>query len=508
MRTFHYRVLFASCASGWLILSLLIAPSFSGADAFIFRDPGWNLAAWGSFESAAGPYSHDLIPRFYAYYTPVVPLLFAGYASVLPRNVYAGTIFNLLLGLSVAAVALRWVLRQLAGKLRSTVAWTVAVLAPAFIIYDRPEVVALILFSAALALAAKPGPRPVVAGMLIALTFLADPFAAIVVALWTSVLYFSHEWDRSQRWLRIFTQFATMTITVVILLSPVALLYYSIDHTSLARFAANALGPDSGVGVTLSIKSVRDFVDVMRATIFGIPVTVPAIYLLSFLSCCSLAVWSFFNRKVLGHVEWLAIAAGLTCMFLAVILVPYQVAYVEFVAFSIPMGLLILSRPGALLAKPALVMLLLAMLMELPSLGIGLIARIEQKPSFLAAREQPAFLRARIASPDPVVVLIGDFYDLFKPEFHRMVQLDYLENDVNHFADVAAVVNCYHPYHGESGTVAPFPSALKASEFHLIQSAPQHLWVTLFGHKVMRGQWGYGCDLYVRNSAPPSISSP
>lgn len=172
------------------------------------------------------------------------------------------------------------------------------------------------------------------------------------------------------------------------------------------------------------------------------------------------------------------------------------------------LGLLIVSRPGARLATPAMVMLLLALSMELPSLGIGLIVRAEQMPSFLAARKQAAFLRTRLASPDPVVVLVGDSYDLFKPEFHRLVQLAYLDDDVNHFADVSAVVNCYHPYHRESGPVASFRTALDASEFHLVQSAPQHLWITLFGYKVMRGEWGYGCDLYVRNSSPRKTSSP
>jgi len=112
MRNSRYWILFLICALGWLVASLLIAPSISGTDVFIFRDAGWNLAASGSFETAGGPYSHDLLPRFYAFYTPVVPLLFAGYASVFPRNAYAGTIFNLLLGLCAAAVALWRVLRQ------------------------------------------------------------------------------------------------------------------------------------------------------------------------------------------------------------------------------------------------------------------------------------------------------------------------------------------------------------------------------------------------------------
>ena len=65
--------LFLVCALGWLVLSLLIAPSVSGQDVFICRDAGWNLAAWGTFQSAAGPYSHDLVPRFYAAYTRFSP---------------------------------------------------------------------------------------------------------------------------------------------------------------------------------------------------------------------------------------------------------------------------------------------------------------------------------------------------------------------------------------------------------------------------------------------------
>jgi hypothetical protein len=35
----------------------------------------------------------------------------------------------------------------------------------------------------------------------------------------------------------------------------------------------------------------------------------------------------------------------------------------------------------------------------------------------------------------------------------------------------------------------------------MIQADPQHLWVTFLGHKLMSSQWGYGCDLYVRDSS-------
>ena len=503
MKPSHVWFLFLACALGWLVLSLLIAPSVSGPDVFIFRDAGWNLAAWGTFQSAAGPYSHDLVPRLYAAYTPIFPLLFAAYATVFPRNPYAGTVFNLILGLLTAAVVLYWVLRQAASRMRDAVAWTIAVLAPVFIIYDRPEDVALILFSAVIALGLKPRPRPVIAGALIALLFMAHPFGAVVASVWTFALLLSCNWRSHQRgWRLAIKQAAIAASTTIVLLGAVAVLYSLIDRHALARFAANAFGAESGVGMTFSMRSFREFLNVPLYTLFASPVWWGLQYIPTLASCAFLVVWSFIHRKEFGYGEWLPIAAGLTGLLLAIVLVPYQHYYVVFIAFCIPLGLLIWNPPAGRLAAPALIMLLLAVLLNLPGLVISVILRVEQIPSYKASRGQPALLQSQLPSRDSVVVLAGSFYDLFKPEFRRMVELDYVNGDVNRFADVAAVINCYDGDHDAPGTAAPFPQQLNASEFHLIQQAPQHLWITIFGHKVMRGQWGYGCDLYARNKEP------
>jgi hypothetical protein len=436
----------------------------------------------------------------------MAPLLFAAYALVFPRNAYTGTIYNLLVGLLAAAVMLLWVLRQPEGKLRNSAVWVIALIAPAFVIYDRPEVVALIFFSTVIAYAAKPRPRPAVVGLLIALVFLAHPFAALVSAVWGCALSLAHEWESPRRWLRTLKQLAIMSVPAITVPAFTALLYWLIDHDSLRRFAANGL-IDSGLGVILSVSSLRDYFDVLSGTVFAFPATGTVQYLLWALSFCLLAAWSVFLRNQPSHAEWLPIMAGLATALLAVILFPYQPFYLMFVAFSVPLGLLILGRSESRLAAPAFVMLLIVIMSSLPALAISLIVRVEQRSSYMAAREQPTFLRARLASPDPVVVLNGNYYDLFKPDFHHLVELAWLDQGVDHPADVAAVVNCYHPYHGEAGPVAPFPSSLNAAEFHLIEPAPQHLWITVFGHKVMRGEWGYGCDLYVRNNAPPALGA-
>src|SRR5579863_2921254 len=164
MKNSRYWILLAICSLAWLATALSIAPNLSGEDVYVFRDAGWNLATSGSFDSAALMYMYDLTPRLNSHYTPMMPMLFAGYLAVFPRNAYAGTVFNLLLGLLAAAVTLRWVLLQPPGKLRHWAALAVAILPAVFVTYDRPESIALILFSATVGLAAMPGSRPILVG--------------------------------------------------------------------------------------------------------------------------------------------------------------------------------------------------------------------------------------------------------------------------------------------------------------------------------------------------------
>jgi hypothetical protein len=499
---------FAVCALGWLIVSLSIAPAMSGPDVYIFRDAGWNLASSGSFESAALLYMRDLTPRLYSHYTPIMPLLFAGYASVFPRNAYAGTIFNLLLGLLAAGVALGWVLRQPAenGKLRASAALAVAILPVAFITHDRPEAIALVLFSAVIAVATLPRSRPALIGLLIAVVFMAHPFAAIAAGLWIFALYLSHNWNRPERFPLTLRQIAiTGAFTAAPLIS-VALLYYSLDHDSLARFAAHALGMHSGLGVVMAAKSDNSFSHaILHAAAFKESSLETWTYALSLASSLWLCVWAIGNRKGLRHADWLLIAAGLACTFFTVLLFPAQGNYVMFTAFLIPLGLLIVSRTSNKLAVPGMTLLLFVIFIHLPVFCVDLVERIEQRSSYRAARQQPLYLLAQLPSPNALVAVESGSYDVFKPTFQHMIALDNAE-DPDHFAKLAAVANCYQTFRGDAGRVRPFPEKLNASEFHMVQADPQHMWVTLLGHKVMRAQWGYGCDLYLRNSpAQPAL---
>lgn len=499
MKWNRYWLLFAFCALAWLATYLILPPAMSGTDVFIFRDAGWNLAAYGSFKSTALRYMPDLVPRLYAHYTPIMPLLFAGYAAIFPRNAYAGTVFNLLLGLLGAAVALRWVLAQPDGKLRNYAALAVAVLPVAFITYDRPEAIAFVLFTVTIAAAARPGARPIAVGLLIALTFLAHPFFAIASAGWVTALFLSCNWSTACRWPLTWRQMVVAGAAAVIPIAGVALLYYSLDPTSLARFAAHSLGRRSGLGVGFSGQS-GGWLHGVGWAIFGVSGLGAWEYLASLASTVLLAGWSIRHRKQLQPEEWLLIAAGVACTLISIILFPFQYMYVTASAFFIAVGLLVASRQRVRLVVPGLALLLFAVLIRVPDLGFHLLERSEQGPSYRAALEQPATLRAQLPSPDDIVTIEGDSYDLFKPQFHYMIHLTDAE-DVDHFSKVNGVANCYDGFHGSGNSLRPFPAKLNAAEFHLIEPAPRRLWVTLLGHRIMHAQWGFGCDLYVRNSA-------
>ena len=141
-------------------------------------------------------------------------------------------------------------------------------------------------------------------------------------------------------------------------------------------------------------------------------------------------------------------------------------------------------------------MLLFTVVMSLPGIGLGVIQRIEQRSSFEATRLQPLHLAGKLSSTDAIVGIRGDSYDLFKPEFRHLINLDNLEIG-DYYKNLSAFVNCYDSYSGEAGVLRPLPEKLDPLEFRLIEPAPQHSWITMFGKRVMRTQWGYGCDLYL-----------
>jgi len=500
MKASRYWPIFAVCAIAWLAIYLLLPPVMSGTDAFVFRDAGWNLAAYGHFESAGLMYMPDLVPRLYAHYTPMMPLLFAGYLSVFPRNSYAGTVFNLLIGLAAAGVALRLVLAHPASRLRNWTAWAIAILPVLFITNDRPEALALVLFVATLAVAGAPSARPVSAGLLIAATFLAHPFAAIAAAIWVFALFLNRNWSGPRRWSQTVREILSAGAAALAPLIAVALLYHALDPTSLTRFVNHSRGERSGIRIGMHGGEPGGVLGGIRWSAFGVSGLAAWNYLSSLVAVLLLIAWGLVRGK-LDKKEWTQAAAAVACSLAALVVFPYQYNYVIALAFLLPLAFLIANSYRSRLAPVGMTLLLLVLASRVPILGFSLLVRSEQGPSYRAALQQPLVLRSHIASPDAPITVEGDSYDVFKPQFHRMIHLRDTDN-IHDFAELAGVANCYDGYHGNGPR--PFPERLNAAQFHLIQADPEHLWISLFGHRVMRAQWGYGCDLYVRNSGSSS----
>lgn len=491
-------ILFAGCSVLWIILALALAPAPSGQDVFIFRDAGWNLASTGSFVSAGLPYMTDFVPRLYAHYTPLMPLLFAGFLEIFPKNAYAGAIFNLLVGLAAAASVLVLVRLQPASWYRTTASAIIAVVPAAFITSDRPEALGLILFILTVALASRQKPSAVALGLLIAATFLADPFAALCAVVWIAALAVSRAsreqgcWPLALRHAALTGMFAALPVLAV------ALLYYRIDPSSLARFAQHALvGKSSGLGVVARAGSLAGYFAKLHQGIVKLDVLTAWACAFSLCTGMLLAAWLFVRYRSLSPAQKLAAAAGLACMALSALAFPEQSNYFMLLGILIPAGLLAASEKPSSAGPLAIGMLFLFFCAHLPSLACAEIMASEQGESFRAAEAQPAYLRAQIGSPQAVVAVSDGGYDLFKPDFDRLVDADYL-GGISNRSGLSGIANCYFAFSGDGNAIRPLPSSVDAASFHLVQRAPRHLWITLFGRKVMRRQWGYGCDLYIR----------
>ncbi len=507
MQKRRYWITFGVSSVAWLVLSAVLAPNLSGTDVFMFRDAGWNLGAYGSFDSAALPYSHDLAPHLFAHYTPMMPLLFAAYIKLLSGNSYAGTFFNLLLGLVAAALALRTVLALPASRWREVAAFLIALLPVLWITYDRPEALGLILFLVTVQYTLSPHPRAALVGLLVALTFLAHPFAAVITAVWCVLLLVVRFGERANKG-SVLKMLGVMSICAALPVAAVALLYWSLDPSSLGRFAQHALGPQSGLGRTdlLSDQGKRTLGRALYIGAFQAGPLTACLYSLTLLCAFLSATWSLYSHKRFSEFGlWVGIAASLS-LAVSILAFPAQSGYIFLLAFALPLGALEVCHRVLLPGRPWLAILILALLAHVPGTAVSVIQRVEQIGSYRAAEDQPRFLRAHLASPESIVAIQGDEYDVYKPYFRHLVPLTSGPIAPSYSA-LAAIANCYDYYRSAAGSVRPLPQAVHPGDFRLIEAAPEHLWITVLGRRVMRAQWGYGCDLYTRIREPSTLSA-
>lgn len=495
IRRRHVWTIFALAVTFWAVAFLILTPSFSGEDVFFFRDAGWNLAASGRFETVV---LKDLRPHFYAYYTPLVPLAFAAFCAIFGRNEYSGTLFNALLGFLTAGAVLGLIFRSVPkSSMRNATAIVIAAFPLVFVSYDRPETLGIALFALTLAAISSQSPNIVIVGFLVGITFLADPFAAIL----EGIVVTANNVAKGKSWKKPLLQSLETGGIAAALIAFVATLYYFKDRTSLIRFASNAFGRNTGLGVVhTSLANAHPGGKYLEALKHGISdggIVATWYFALCVSIAIAMLVLSWANRAD-AHRRLLYLSAALMPI-LTLVLFPSESAYFSLAAVAAPLALLGLARSRPELAQIALGLILFICVSRTPPLALELLKQVESRSSYLAARGQPQEIAAQL-DPTDVVAIRGNEYDLFKPRLPRLVNAKYNLSDFSSdLSAIKGIVNCYDSFEGPSTEIRPLPSGFDPSQFTKIDSAPVHVNITLFGRRLMRRQWGWGCDLYVRN---------
>jgi hypothetical protein len=496
-----YWALFLVSCFLWLVLGAIAGPTPSGLDVFIFRDAGWNLAQSGSFTSMGLPYVADFQPRLYAHYTPMMPLLFAVFSSVFPRTALSGEMFNSLVGFLAAALVLWLALKQpVKRELRAFACIVIALFPAVFITYDRPEALGVVLFAFTAVVAWSPKSWAATVGVLVALTFLAHPFAGVLAAMWACLIILMKGPDEPRGWREFLLQFCTLCASAVLVIGAVAISYFLLDKTALLRFAAHAFGVSSGLGVArTSLRSHSYYSGLAYA--LGVPSTGGGV----------VASWVFFGYVVSSLLilywivrtrsrsEWCVFGTACASMVLAAVLFPTQGCYFTLVFFLVPIGMLAAIGRTSVFSARGMALILIVCLWRVPVVLRDTVARVERHHSYLLAQEQPYRLLANLPSRDSRVLVDTFAYDLYKPVIHNLINPYYhFSGEGAPFEQIDGVIRCYGDFRGSREMTKPLPEFLDRTQFREVEAAPDHVWITLFGHKIVHWQDGWGCDLYVR----------
>jgi hypothetical protein len=290
---------------------------------------------------------------------------------------------------------------------------------------------------------------------------------------------------------------------MLIVLAAVASVYYAIDPTSLARFATHALGYQTGLGVVNKHVSFLDKLHLLSIvsslTTKGLPFLFGLDVIISHAVLAIYLIWAMRNKKELSPACWIVLTVGVVNILSAIVLFPAQNNYVIFIAVFIPTALIAVGGWTPPFVRLGILLLFLNVVV-VPTFNsaFDLLCRFEARSSYIAASQQPAYLISRLHSADDLVLFNAVNYDMYKPAFKNLVTTYYMGDGIPPIG-VAAVANCYYGFNGARGAIRPLPSKINPEAFHLIQAAPSHTWLTIFGRRISNMQRGYGCDLYVKN---------
>ena len=463
-----YWILFLVSCFLWLMLGAIVGPTPSGLDVFIFRDAGWNFAANGSFTSIGLPYVADFQPKLYAHYTPMMPLLFAAYCKVFPRTALAGEMFNSLVGFAAAAMALWLALRQPVKRELRVIACTLVALSPAtFITYDRPEALGVVLFAFTVVASWSAKSRTTIVGVLVALTFLAHPFAGVLAAMWAAAIFRMKGADEQRSWRGFFAQFCTLGVSSILAIGTVATVYFLLDRTALLRFAAHAFGMSSGLGVVRSsLKGHHYFSGLAYA--LGVPssgggLVTSWVFFGYVISNLLILYWIVRTRKQRYRREWYVFGTACASMVFAAVFFPTPGMLLYSDLLSSPVAMLAAMERPALFYAEAWLTYNWFMPMAYSS-GFARYGSPRRAPPFVSPRAGRT--ASSLVSQSPIAGLPGARGHIclrsYKPVIHNLVNPYYHYTGRRRtFGQIESVIRCYGDFRGAPEMKKPLPEFLE-----------------------------------------------
>jgi hypothetical protein len=516
VRVEQKRVFQASLAAiaVWIILYACIAPPFGGVDVFIFKDAGANLALNHRFESIPAPFfDGDPAPRFFSWYTPLYPLSYGIWGSVFGVGPYANAYFEL----ALAAVALGFTLAlalpftQRSALRRWLLVGAVMTVPAGGVFYaaDRPEILGYALSLALLiAWTRSASFRHSAVGIgASSLVFLAHPFAGIMMLIVTGYLTLTEPRPAGAAdgpGLRLRTALAGLAVFLAVL-GVCGLTLFAIDPQALGRFSHHALGSSSGAGVIRNIGSFGDLIPFYatqwRHAFLGS--SIASLTMAGSLVVCAAVLLLFAIPLLMGAKDRPArVRDGLFACFLFVLILipvlmfPRQNNYYSFTRALVPVVILASGSNAAAFLRtrdvPA-ILLMIGWLCCLPSLIVDVTTRTENLDSYRqAALGRP--LLAGIATEDLVAASPALYY-LLKPVHPKLVGIDYL--DAGNSAAVNALV-VGHAALPSGERRAPVKDDLQTFRWRAVSDESEPVLVSIFGRQLMRSQWGWNFDVYIR----------
>jgi hypothetical protein len=505
----------AGFATFWFGFFALSSPIFGGTDVFIFRDASCNCTAHLGFVTSSAPTHPAYIPPvLFADYTPGTLIAFAPVASIFGCTSSAHTYYELLLLLLIAGFVLAFIPddHQHRGQ-RICAALIAGITLPVGLFEtgaDRPEPVAIVIFFALLTLWRRMRSvlgRAIIIGLAGAL-FLVHPYIGIAAYLSFLLLAFCSP-GISGRMKIVVASFAIAAASVLAW----ALILHHADATSLQRFMEHALGAKSGAGVVLKggsdagnhggalhsylaiFKKYADKSNRLRGTAIFV-------LLISFVVLGSVTARigdRDHRRQSLGALLALFCILALFPAAIFAGQVNYFIASEAMLFGAIAVGGYALSdeiRRGRVL----ILILAICAIAALPGLAIQVLRGVETRASFKRAVAQETRVKQFFHDrglDEPRILIDAAHYFIYKPDFHYLYDSAYFSPE-DSLTDFDALVRCYMTHPAFSRSELTWEKPFNPQDWALVDGDVYPQAVTLFGHRLMRNNWSWSCDVYAR----------